>query len=243
MLIIPAIDIKDGRCVRLRQGRMEDETVFSESPHNVAKKWEDAGAERIHIVDLNGAVGGCPANSETIKKVIAFTSVPLQLGGGIRDMETLKAYFDLGISYIILGTVLYKNPEFVQEACRRYKNKIIFGIDSHCGKVAVEGWLEKTTFSPIDLVRKFDKFKPAAVVYTDIEKDGMQSGANVKGTVDFAERSGIPVIASGGIATLNDIMKFFDVRSSGITGVITGRALYEGTLDLKMAICKTKEIL
>jgi len=241
MLIIPAIDIKDGRCVRLRQGKMEDESIFSDFPHDMAKRWENAGAERIHLVDLNGAVKGSPINSDTIKKIVSATSVPLQLGGGIRDMETLKSYFDLGISYIILGTVLYKNPEFVQEACRRYKNKIIFGIDSHCGKVAVEGWLEKTMFSPADLIRKFDKFKPAAVVYTDIEKDGMQSGANIKGTADFAKESGLPVIASGGVANIDDIMKFYDVRSSGIIGVITGRALYEETLDLKTAICKTKE--
>ena len=241
MLIIPAIDIKDGRCVRLRQGRMEDETVFSDFPHDVAKRWENAGAERIHLVDLNGAVRGSQINSNAVKKIVSAVSVPLQLGGGIRDMETLKAYFDMGISYIILGTVLYKNPEFVREACRKYKNKIIFGIDSHSGKVAVEGWLEKTTFSPIDLVRKYDKFKPAAVVYTDIEKDGMQSGANVDGTVNFAKESGLPVIASGGIADMDDIMKFYDVRLSGIIGVITGRALYEGTLDLGTAIRKTKD--
>lgn len=241
MLIIPAIDIKDGRCVRLRQGRMEDEVIFSDFPHDVAKRWENAGAERIHLVDLNGAVSGTPINSNTIKKIVSATSVPLQLGGGIRDMETLKVYFDLGISYVILGTVLHKNPEFVHEACRRYENKIIFGIDSHCGKIAVEGWLEKTMSSPLDLVRKFEKFRPAAVVYTDIEKDGMQSGANVNGTVDFAKESGLPVIASGGVANMDDIMKFYDVRSSGIIGVITGRAIYEGSLDLKTAIRKTKE--
>jgi len=241
MLIIPAIDIKDGNCVRLRQGKMEDETIFSNFPHDIAKKWENAGAERIHLVDLNGAVKGSQINSRIIKKIVSSVSVPLQLGGGIRDMEALKAYFDMGISYVILGTVLYKNPEFVFEACRKYKNKIIFGIDSHSGKVAVEGWLEKTAFSPMDLIRKYDKFKPAAVVYTDIEKDGMQSGANINGTVDFAKKSGLPVIASGGITNMDDIMKFYDVRLNGIIGVITGRALYEGTLDLKTAICMTKE--
>lgn len=237
MLIIPAIDIKDGKCVRLKQGDMQDVTVYSEHPAAMAQHWLGQGARRLHVVDLNGAAAGKPKNEAAIKAVIqaAGDSLPVQLGGGIRDLDTIENYLDLGVAYIIIGTAAVKNPGFLQDACTAFSGHIIVGLDAKDGKVAVEGWSKMTRHDVVDLARKFQDYGVEAIIYTDIGRDGMLSGINVEATVKLARQLSVPVIASGGLTGLADIEALCKVESEGITGVITGRAVYQGTIDFKKA--------
>jgi phosphoribosylformimino-5-aminoimidazole carboxamide ribotide isomerase len=240
MIVIPAIDIKNGRCVRLRQGVMSDETIYSEFPEEVAARWHREGAERIHLVDLDGAVNGRPVNRDAIRKIVAAVPVPIQLGGGIRDIDTIESYLELGISQVILGTVAYRDPDMVTKACRQFPGRIILGIDATKGKIAVEGWVEKTEMTPLDMAKKFESAGLSSIIYTDIQRDGMNSGPNIEATKALAEKITVPVIASGGISGIEDIIKLLPLEESGVTGMITGKALYEGRLDLAEAIRKTK---
>lgn len=236
MLIIPAIDLKGGRCVRLKQGRMSDETVFSNVPEEMAIRWHECGARRLHIVDLDGAVKGRPVNTEVIKRIVKAVPIPVELGGGIRGMAVLDAYIDLGLDYVILGTVACKDPEFVRRACRAYPGQIILGIDAKDGLVAVEAWTEATRQEPKDLARQFGDAGLSAIIYTDISRDGMRTGCNVAATRDLARSTHIPVIASGGISGLADVLEIVPLKKDGVMGMITGRALYDGSLDLSEAI-------
>ncbi len=240
MIVIPAIDIKEGRCVRLKQGRMNDETIFSEFPEEMAIKWFEQGAERLHMVDLDGAVKGRPVNRKAIKRIVDSIPIPVQLGGGIRDMATLNAYFELGLSFLILGTVAYKDPEFVRRASEKYPGKIILGIDAKKDRVAIEGWIEETDLTPVELAKQHEETGIAAIVYTDIQRDGMRSGPNVDATRTMARTVRIPVIASGGISGISDVVKILSLSQDGVTGMITGRALYDGSLDLAEAIKASK---
>jgi phosphoribosylformimino-5-aminoimidazole carboxamide ribotide isomerase len=236
LMIIPAIDVKEGRCVRLRQGRMSEETIFSDFPEEMARRWVDQGAERLHIVDLDGAVQGKPFNRETIRRVVQAVPVPVELGGGVRNMDTLKAYFDLGILYLILGTAAHKDPDFVAQACGAFPDRIILGIDAREDRVAVEGWTEEVRWTPVALAKHYEKAGISAVIYTDIQRDGMRTGPNVEATRELARSVRVPVIASGGISQLSDVMRLLPLSDEGVTGMITGRALYDGSLDLSEAI-------
>lgn len=232
MLLIPAIDLKDGKCVRLRQGRMEDDTVFSDDPVEMAQKWVDAGARRLHLVDLNGAFAGRPVNGEVIQAITeAFPNLPIQVGGGIRDEATVELYLNVGISYCIIGTQAVKQPELVTTLCKDFPDSIIVGLDAKEGQVAINGWAEVTEHQVIDLSRRFENDGVSAIVYTDIGRDGMMTGVNIEATAQLANAIGIPVIASGGITNLNDIRGLCAADTTNITGAITGRAIYEGTLD------------
>jgi phosphoribosylformimino-5-aminoimidazole carboxamide ribotide isomerase len=215
---------------------MADETVFSDVPEEMAVKWFEKGAERLHMVDLDGAIQGKPVNQDAIKRIVGEIPIPVQLGGGVRDMETLMAYFDLGLEYLILGTVAYKDPEFVKLACERFPEKIILGIDAKKDRVALEGWIEETDITPIDLAKKFKGYGIAAINYTDILRDGMRTGPNVEATRALAKAVDIPVIASGGISGISDVRDILPLEKDGVIGMITGRALYDGSLDLKEAI-------
>ena len=243
MLVIPAIDVKDGRCVRLRQGKMSEETVFSEHPEEMAKRWYSLGAERIHVVDLNGAHQGIPVNSEVIGRMVRSVPVPIQLGGGIRDMQTVDAYLSEGVRWVIIGTGALKDPDFVMEAASKYPGRIILGIDARDGRVAVEGWTEDVAISPCELAAGFESAGISAIVYTDVQRDGMKTGPNVEATEEMARCTSIPVIASGGISDIADVRKILGLAKYGVIGMITGRALYDGTLKLDEAIslCKTRE--
>ena len=236
MLIIPAIDLKDGECVRLLQGRMEDSTVFSDDPLAIAADWVAAGARRLHLVDLNGAFAGEPVNGGIVTAIAkAFPDLSIQIGGGIRSLETIQAYLDAGVEYVIIGTKAVKEPEFVFEACKRFPGHIIVGLDAKDGKVAIDGWAEITDVDVVDLAKQFKEAGVSAIVYTDISRDGMMQGVNVEATARLAEACGIEVIASGGVTDIEDVRALAKVASSGICGAITGRAIYEGTLDLKEA--------
>lgn len=237
MLLIPAIDLKDGHCVRLKQGLMEEATVFSEDPGAMARHWLDAGARRLHLVDLNGAFAGKPVNEAAIKSIIAAVGneIPVQLGGGIRDLDTIERYLDDGITYVIIGTAAVKNPGFLHEACDAFPGHIIVGLDAKDGKVAVDGWSKLTGHDVLDLAKKFEGYGVEAVVYTDIGRDGMLSGVNIEATVELARGLKIPVIASGGITDLDDVHRLCAVEAEGIMGAITGRAIYQGTLNFAEA--------
>ncbi|GGP27816.1 1-(5-phosphoribosyl)-5-[(5-phosphoribosylamino)methylideneamino]imidazole-4-carboxamide isomerase [Silvimonas amylolytica] len=237
MLIIPAIDLKDGACVRLRQGLMEDATVFSENPTTMARHWLDKGGRRLHLVDLNGAFAGKPKNLDAIKAILAEVAgeVPVQLGGGIRDLDTIERYLDAGIDYVIIGTAAVKIPGFLHEACDAFPGHIIVGLDAKDGRVATDGWSKITEHDVIDLAQRFQDYGVESVIYTDIGRDGMLSGVNIEATVKLAQALTIPVIASGGLTDLDDVRKLVEVESEGIEGVITGRAIYEGTIDFKAA--------
>jgi len=236
MMIIPAVDIKDGRCVRLLQGQMDQETVFSDDPAAMALRWQAMGAELIHLVDLNGAVDKKPRNLATIEAVLARVRVPLQLGGGIRDMATIETYIGKGVSRIVLGTEAIRNPDLVIKAARAFPGCIVVGIDARNGFVAIEGWTETTGTTAIDLARRFEDIGIAAINFTDIYRDGMQTGPNLEATRQLAEAVSIPVVASGGVATIDDIKNLLPLAAVGVQGVITGKALYSGSLDLKEAI-------
>lgn len=238
MQIIPAIDIKDGSCVRLRQGEMQSATVFSEDPAAMARHWRDLGAERLHLVDLNGAVAGVPKNEHAIREIVSVIGeeIPIQLGGGIRDLETVERYLDDGISYVIIGTAAVKNPGFLHDACTAFPGHIIVGLDARDGKVATDGWSKLTGHDVIDLAKKFEDYGVEAIIYTDIGRDGMLSGINVEATVRLARATRIPVIASGGLASVDCISDLVSHEADGIIGAIAGLALYEGRLDFKAAL-------
>ena len=236
LLVIPAIDLKDGKCVRLRQGKMDDVTVFSDDPVATAKRWVDAGARRLHLVDLNGARTGKPANAEAIEAIaMAFPDLPIQVGGGIRDEDTIQMYIDMGVRYVILGTKAVNAPHFVSDVCAEFPGHIIVGLDAKDGKVAIDGWSKLSGHDVVDLAKKFQDEGVEAIIYTDIGRDGMMTGVNVDATVTLANAITIPVIASGGITNLDDIRELCKVADSGISGAITGRAIYEGTLDFSAA--------
>ncbi len=237
MIIIPAIDLKDGHCVRLKQGVMEDATVFSEDPAAMARHWLEQGAQRLHLVDLNGAFAGKPVNESAIKAITDAVGdeIPVQLGGGIRDLETIERYLDDGVSYVIIGTAAVKNPGFLHEACDAFPGHIIVGLDAKDGKVAVDGWSKLTGHDVVDLAQKFEGYGVEAVIYTDIGRDGMLSGVNIDATVNLARALNIPVIASGGITDLEDVKRLCAVEGEGIMGAITGRAIYQGTLNFGAA--------
>lgn len=236
MLLIPAIDLKDGKCVRLRQGRMEDDTIYSEDPLAVAGRWVEAGAQRLHIVDLNGATKGHPVNAEVIKHIAErFPDVPIQVGGGIRDEDTIQAYLDAGVSYLIIGTKAVTAPHFVADICLEFPGHIIVGMDVRDGRLAIEGWSKLSNHDVVDLARRFEQEGVAAIVYTDISRDGMMNGVNIEATVALARELAVPVFASGGITNLDDIRALCGVAHEGIAGAITGRAIYEGTLDFAAA--------
>lgn len=232
MLLIPAIDLKDGLCVRLRQGRMEDDTVFSDNPVEVAGRWVNAGARRLHLVDLNGAFAGEPVNGDAIRAIAAtYPDLPIQVGGGIRDEQTIQAYLEAGVSYCIIGTQAVKDPAFVARACANFPGHIIVGLDAKDGMVAINGWAEVTDTEVTALARQFENDGVSAIVYTDIGRDGMLSGPNVSATAALANAVQIPVIASGGITGIDDIQALCEADTSNISAAITGRAIYEGTLD------------
>jgi phosphoribosylformimino-5-aminoimidazole carboxamide ribotide isomerase len=237
MLIIPAIDLKDGKCVRLKQGDMDTATVFSDDPGATAKRWRDLGAKRLHVVDLNGASAGKPRNMPAIKAIIAAVGdkLPIQLGGGIRDLDTIEKYIDAGISYVIIGTAAVKTPGFLHDACSAFAGHVMVGLDAKDGKVAVDGWSKMTGHDVIDLAKKFEDYGAEAVIYTDIGRDGMLSGVNIEATVKLAQALSMPVIASGGVTNLDDVRKLCAVQKEGIHGAITGRAVYQGTLDFAAA--------
>jgi phosphoribosylformimino-5-aminoimidazole carboxamide ribotide isomerase len=232
VLLIPAIDLKDGRCVRLRQGRMDDETIFSDHPVEMAGRWVGEGARRLHLVDLNGAFAGEPMNGASIREIAeAYPGLPIQVGGGIRYEKTIEAYLNAGVTYCIIGTQAVKDPDFVARACRSFPGQVMVGLDARDGQVAIKGWAEMTPYRVEDLARRFEDDGVTAIVYTDIGRDGMLTGPNVEATRALAEAIRIPIIASGGITTIDDIRTLAEIAGSGITAAITGRAIYEGTLD------------
>ncbi len=237
MLIIPAIDLKDGRCVRLEQGKMDKATVFSEDPAATAAAWAKSGARRLHVVDLNGAVAGKPRNEEAIKAILGAVDpdIPIQLGGGIRDLETIERYLDDGVSYVIIGTAAVKNPGFLHEACDAFPGHIIVGLDAKDGKVATDGWSKLTGHDVVDLAKRFQDYGVEAVIYTDIGRDGMLTGVNIEATVRLAQSLTVPVFASGGLNSLDDVRRLCAVEAEGIAGAIAGRAIYAGALDFAAA--------
>jgi phosphoribosylformimino-5-aminoimidazole carboxamide ribotide isomerase len=235
-MVIPAIDLKASRCVRLRQGKMADETVYSENPADMARTWARMGAERLHVVDLDGAVQGKPVNQEAIGRIVGAVSIPVQLGGGIRDMNHIETYLKAGVTWVILGTAAFKNPAFLSEACREFTGRVILAVDAQRGRAAGEGWTEETRLSALEAAKRFENEGVAAIVYTDIERDGMSVGPNVTATEALAKSVEVPVIASGGISGIHDVVRLLDLEACGVMGMITGRALYEGTLDLREAI-------
>jgi phosphoribosylformimino-5-aminoimidazole carboxamide ribotide isomerase len=236
MLIIPAIDLKEGKCVRLEQGLMDKATVYSDDPATTAKHWEAQGAELLHVVDLNGAFAGVPKNLDAIKAIRGAIRIPIEVGGGIRDMPTIRTLVSIGIDRIILGTAAIENPAFVQEACREFPGRIIVGIDARDGLVAIKGWAEVTKVKAVDLAMQMQDYGVIAIIYTDIKRDGMLSGPNIEATKALADALRIPVIASGGVHTMKDVENLLAVRYSGVSGVITGKAIYSGSLNLKEAI-------
>ena len=252
MLLIPAIDLKDGHCVRLKQGDMEQVTVFSEDPGQMARHWLLQGARRLHLVDLNGAFAGKPKNGAAVKSIIAAVrefalehnvdEIPIQLGGGIRDLDTIERYLDGGLSYIIIGTAAVKSPGFLHDACSAFPGQIIVGLDAKDGKVATDGWSKLSGHEVIDLAKKFEDYGCEAIVYTDIGRDGMMKGVNIEATVKLAQSMTIPVIASGGVHTITDVEALCAVQDEGVEGVICGRSIYEGTLDLSSAQDRADEL-
>ena len=238
MLIIPAIDLKDGRCVRLRQGQMDTATVFSDNPVAMAKHWAAQGAKRLHVVDLNGAVAGRPKNEKVIRDIIAAVgdAMALQVGGGIRDLDTIESYLDAGVTYIVIGTAAVKNPGFLSDACYAFPGHVIAGLDAKDGKVAVEGWSKLTGHDVVDLAKKYEDYGIEALIYTDIGRDGMMGGINIEATLRLAKATKTPIIASGGLTSLGDVDAICkQLVPEGVVGAIAGRALYEGKLDLKAA--------
>jgi phosphoribosylformimino-5-aminoimidazole carboxamide ribotide isomerase len=236
MILFPAIDLKDGQAVRLLRGEMESATVFNDDPAAQARSFVEAGFQWLHLVDLNGAFEGRPVNAPAVEAILRAVDIPAQLGGGIRDMATIERWLDLGLRRVILGTVAVKNPNLVREACRAFPGQVVLGIDARGGKVATEGWAEVSEIEALDLARRFEDAGAAAIVYTDIERDGALQGANVEATRALAEALQTPVIASGGVASLDDLAAFLAIADSGIEGVISGRAIYDGRLDPKTAL-------
>ena len=252
MLLIPAIDLKDGHCVRLKQGDMELATVFSEDPAEMALHWLKQGARRLHLVDLNGAFAGKPKNESAVKSILRVVQdfaeendvgeIPVQLGGGIRDLDTIERYLDDGITYIIIGTAAVKSPGFLHDACGAFPGHIIVGLDAKDGKVATDGWSKMSGHEVIDLAKKFEQYGVESIVYTDIGRDGMMAGVNIEATVKLAQAVRVPIIASGGMHTIADVEALCEVEGEGIEGVILGRSIYEGTLDLAQAQERADEL-
>ncbi len=236
MLLIPAIDLKDGQCVRLRQGRMEDSTIFSDDPVAMAGRWVEAGARRLHLVDLNGAFAGQPVNAQVIRRIAqTFPDLSIQVGGGIRDEQTVDAYLDAGVQFVIIGTKAVQDPHFISDLCLEYPGHVIVGLDARDGRVAINGWSKLTKHQVVDLARIFERDGVEAIIYTDIGRDGMMQGVNIEATVRLAQAISIPVIASGGISSLDDVRALCAVEAEGIMGAIIGRALYEGGIDFAAA--------
>jgi phosphoribosylformimino-5-aminoimidazole carboxamide ribotide isomerase len=236
MLLIPAIDIKDGKCVRLRQGRMEDATVYGDNPVEIAGRWVAAGARRLHVVDLNGAVSGTPGNADLIHSIVeAHPDIPVQVGGGIRDEDTIQTYLDAGVSFVIIGTRAVATPHFVADVCLEFPGHIIVGLDARDGKLATDGWSKLSHHDAVDMARRFEDDGVASIIFTDIGRDGMLSSVNIEATVRLCQKINIPVIASGGLRNLDDVRALCEVAGEGIIGAIAGRAIYEGTLDLTEA--------
>ncbi|MBU3737775.1 MAG: 1-(5-phosphoribosyl)-5-[(5-phosphoribosylamino)methylideneamino]imidazole-4-carboxamide isomerase [Rhodoferax sp.] len=244
MLLIPAIDLKDGQCVRLKQGDMDQATTFGLDPAQMARNWVDRGARRLHLVDLNGAFAGHPKNEMAIRKVLrdVGSEVDVQLGGGIRDLDTIERYLDAGLRYVIIGTAAVKNPGFLQDACTAFGGHIIVGLDARDGKVATDGWSKLTRHDVVDLGKKFEDYGVESIIYTDIGRDGMLTGINVEATVKLAQALSIPVIASGGLGGMGDIEALCAVEDEGIEGVICGRAIYSGELDFSAAQSRADEL-
>jgi phosphoribosylformimino-5-aminoimidazole carboxamide ribotide isomerase len=240
MLVIPAIDLKEGRCVRLEQGLMDKDTVYSEDPAAQARSWQEQGGELLHLVDLDGAFAGVPKNRAAIEAIVAAIGIPTELGGGIRDLVTIEAYLALGIGRVILGTVAKENPALVAEACQLFPGRIVVGIDAKDGLVAVRGWADVTAKRATELAQEMEGLGVAAIIYTDIARDGMLQGPNLEATRRLAESLTIPVIASGGVSSLRDIENLMAIEAAGVTGVITGKAIYTGALDLRQAVALTK---
>ncbi len=236
MLVIPAIDLKDGLCVRLKQGLMDESTVFSDNPVEMAERWVNAGCRRLHLVDLNGAFDGKPVNGGAITAIAkAYPELPIQIGGGIREVSTVEAYLEAGVSFLIIGTKAVREPEFVSELCRLFPGRIIVGLDAIDGLVATDGWANVSTLKATELAKRFEQDGVSSIVYTDIARDGMMQGVNIEQTVAMCDASSTPVIASGGVTNMQDIRALTEVCDRGIIGAITGRAIYEGTLDLAEA--------
>lgn len=243
MIVIPAVDLKDGRCVRLSQGRMDQESVYSEHPVEMAKHWEAKGAERLHVVDLNGAVTGKPFHRTLIKEITQSIFIPIEVGGGIRDLPTIEDYLSSGVQWVILGTAAIQNRSLMEEACHRFPERMILGIDARGGRVAIQGWNEVVSLEATDLARQFEGMGLSAIIFTDIERDGMGTGLNIESTIKLTRSTSIPVIASGGVSQIEDIEHLVELKADGIIGVIVGRALYKGSLNLKEAIRLTQERL
>jgi len=240
MIILPAIDLKEGKCVRLEQGLMEKDTVYSDDPAAQALAWQEQGGELLHIVDLDGAFAGVPKNKAAIRAIVEAIDIPSELGGGIRDLATIEAYLELGIDRVILGTVAKENPALVAEACRKFPGRIVVGIDAKDGLVAVRGWADVTEKKATEMAKEMEGFGVTAIIYTDIARDGMMQGPNIEATKALAEAISIPVIASGGLSSLDDIRNLMAIESSGVSGVITGKAIYSGAIDLREAVALTR---
>jgi phosphoribosylformimino-5-aminoimidazole carboxamide ribotide isomerase len=237
VLIIPAIDLKEGKCVRLRQGRMEDNTVFSDNPLKMVEKWVTAGAERLHVIDLDGALAGRPRNSDIIHNIVeAFPGLTIQVGGGIRSEDTVQEYLDAGVSYVIIGTKAVSEPHFVNDLCLSFPGHVIVGLDARDGKVAIDGWSKLSNHDVVDLAQHFERDGVDAIIYTDISRDGMLTGVNIESTVNLARSIRVPVIASGGVSSMKDLTALAKTEEEGVVGVIIGRALYEGEIDLAEAL-------
>jgi phosphoribosylformimino-5-aminoimidazole carboxamide ribotide isomerase len=240
LIVIPAVDLKDGRCVRLSQGRMDQESVYSEHPVQMAKHWESKGAERLHVVDLNGAVMGRPFHRSLVKEIARSLHIPIEVGGGIRDIATIEDYLSSGVRWVVLGTAAFQNRSLIEEACHRFPERLILGIDAKGGKVAIQGWNEVVSLEAIDLAKQFEGVGLSAIIFTDIERDGMATGLNFQSTKNLTQSASIPVIASGGVSRIEDIKRLLELEPEGVIGVIVGRALYTGQVDLEEAIRITK---
>ena len=236
MIIIPAVDLKEGRCVRLSQGRMDQESVYSEHPVEMAERWVSKGAERLHVVDLNGAVTGKPFHRSLIKEMVRSVHIPIEVGGGIRDLATIEDYLSSGVSWVILGTAAFQNRALIEGACRRFPERVILGIDAKRGRVAIQGWNEVVSLEAVELVKQVEGIGLSAIIFTDIERDGMGTGLNFESTKNLTRSTSIPVIASGGVSRIEDIEQLMGLEADGVVGVIVGRALYTGQVDLEEAI-------
>ncbi len=243
MIVIPALDLKEGRCVRLSQGRMDQESVYSENPVQMAGHWESKGAERLHVVDLNGAVMGRPFHQPLIKEITHSLHIPIEVGGGIRDLETIESYLSSGVRWVILGTAAFRNRHLIEEACHRFPERMILGIDAKGGRVAIQGWNELVPLEAIDLARQCEGVNLSAIIFTDVERDGMETGLNWEATRALSQATSIPVIASGGVSRMEEIKHLMELEPKGVIGVIVGRALYTGRVDLEEAIRITKSPL
>jgi len=242
VVIIPAIDLKNGQCVRLVQGDFKRVTVYSENPVEIARLWQEQGAERIHIVDLDGSLAGVPRNGDVIRNIVNAVGAPVQVGGGVRDMKTIETYIEMGVEWVILGTMAMKDRNFIKEACNHFRNRVILGIDANAGKIAIQGWTEQTSASAVAVAKSYEGYGLAAIIYTDIARDGMEAGVNTEATKTLAEAVDIPVIASGGVSDMSDIERILEIETFGITGVIIGKALYTGAISLKDAISRVKNV-